>query len=91
MIQLEAPSWRSSPCSGAARSVIGIHFGQKPPKGQASPVAVHIIPGMLPAVVVIGLVIHSWIRPHLFGPQTVTLYALVAGGIPLIIAEICPA
>src|SRR5690606_9181330 len=46
---------------------------------------VHIILGMLPAVV-IGLAIHSWIKANLFGPQTV-MYALVAGGILLIIAE----
>lgn len=40
---------------------------------------------MLPAVVV-GLAIHSWIKANLFGPETV-MYALVAGGILLIIAE----
>ncbi len=45
----------------------------------------HIILGMLPAVI-IGLAIHSWIKANLFGPQTV-MYALVAGGILLIIAE----
>ena len=46
---------------------------------------VHVILGMLPAVVV-GLAIHSWIKANLFGPETV-MYALVAGGILLIIAE----
>ena len=46
---------------------------------------VHVILGMLPAVV-IGLAIHSWIWANLFGPETV-MYALVAGGILLIIAE----
>jgi len=40
---------------------------------------------MLPAVL-IGLAIHSWIKAHLFGPETV-MYALVAGGVLLIIAE----
>ena len=65
--------------------LIGIHFGQKPAQGHATLSLVHIILGMLPAVI-IGLAIHSWIKAHLFGPQTV-MYALVAGGILLIIAE----
>ena len=65
--------------------LIGIHFGQKPAPGHATLSLVHIILGMLPAVL-IGLAIHSWIKAHLFGPETV-MYALVAGGILLIIAE----
>ncbi|ALP41127.1 undecaprenyl-diphosphate phosphatase [Aeromonas schubertii] len=65
--------------------LIGIHFGQKPSQDHATLSLVHIILGMLPAVV-IGLMIHSWIKANLFGPVTV-MYALVAGGILLIIAE----
>ena len=65
--------------------LIGIHFGQKPTPGHATLSLVHVILGMLPAVVV-GLAIHSWIKANLFGPETV-MYALVAGGILLIIAE----
>ena len=65
--------------------LIGIHFGQKPTPGHATLSLVHDILGMLRAVVV-GLAIHSWIKANLFGPETV-MYALVAGGILLIIAE----
>ena len=50
--------------------LIGIHFGQKPAPGHATLSLVHIILGMLPAVL-IGLAIHSWIKAHLFGPETV--------------------
>lgn len=66
-------------------SLIGLHFGQKPPAGQATLSLLHIILGMMPAIVV-GLAVHSWIKAHLFGPVTV-MYALVAGGILLILAE----
>lgn len=65
--------------------LIGIHFGQKPSRDHATLSLVHVILGMMPAIVV-GLAIHSWIKANLFGPQTV-MYALVAGGILLIIAE----
>ncbi|MGL5947981.1 MAG: undecaprenyl-diphosphate phosphatase [Aeromonas sp.] len=65
--------------------LIGLHFGQKPAADQASLSLVHIILGMLPAVV-IGLAVHSWIKANLFGPETV-MYALVAGGFLLLAAE----
>lgn len=67
--------------------LIGIHFGRKPEPDHATLSLLHIILGMLPAIVV-GLVVHSWIKANLFGPVTV-MYALIAGGILLIIAEKC--
>lgn len=57
--------------------LIGIHFGQKPSRDHATLSLIHVILGMMPAIVV-GLAIHSWIKANLFGPQTV-MYALVAG------------
>jgi undecaprenyl-diphosphatase len=45
----------------------------------------HILLGMLPAVIVGGL-FHDYIKEHLFSATTV-LWALVAGGILMIIAE----
>ncbi|KUP04913.1 UDP pyrophosphate phosphatase [Bacillus coahuilensis p1.1.43] len=46
---------------------------------------VHIALAMLPAVVV-GLLLHSFIKAYLFGPETV-LVGLVVGGIFMIVAE----
>ncbi|CAJ1317666.1 undecaprenyl-diphosphate phosphatase [Paenibacillus sp. PK4536] len=45
----------------------------------------HIILAMLPAVVV-GLILHDFIKEHLFGPMTV-VYSLVVGGLLMIYAE----
>lgn len=45
----------------------------------------HLILAMLPAVVV-GLLLHSFIKEYLFSPQTV-LIGLVLGGILMIVAE----
>ncbi len=45
----------------------------------------HILLGMIPAVLVGGL-LHDYIKKHLFSPTTV-LWALVAGGVLMILAE----
>ncbi|EJJ0545709.1 undecaprenyl-diphosphate phosphatase [Cronobacter sakazakii] len=67
--------------------LIGIHFGHPPHegvgKGRLS--LVHILLGMVPAVV-LGLVFHDFIK-SLFNPINV-MYALVVGGVLLIIAEV---
>ncbi|EOI5761509.1 undecaprenyl-diphosphate phosphatase [Cronobacter turicensis] len=67
--------------------LIGIHFGNPPHeglgKGRLS--LIHILLGMVPAVV-LGLVFHDFIK-SLFNPINVT-YALVVGGVLLIIAEV---
>ncbi|ELY4301319.1 undecaprenyl-diphosphate phosphatase [Cronobacter turicensis] len=67
--------------------LIGIHFGHPPHeglgKGRLS--LIHILLGMVPAVV-LGLVFHDFIK-SLFNPINVT-YALVVGGVLLIIAEV---
>ncbi|EOL9003946.1 undecaprenyl-diphosphate phosphatase [Cronobacter turicensis] len=67
--------------------LIGIHFGHSPHeglgKGRLS--LIHILLGMVPAVV-LGLVFHDFIK-SLFNPINVT-YALVVGGVLLIIAEV---
>ncbi|ELQ6221698.1 undecaprenyl-diphosphate phosphatase [Cronobacter turicensis] len=67
--------------------LIGIHFGNPPHeglgKGRLS--LIHILLGMVPAVV-LGLAFHDFIK-SLFNPINVT-YALVAGGVLLIIAEV---
>ncbi|MGL5044685.1 MAG: undecaprenyl-diphosphate phosphatase [Plesiomonas sp.] len=66
--------------------LIGIHFGEKPAQQAGGHLTlIHIILGMLPAVV-IGLLVHDWIKANLFGPQTV-MYALVVGGVLLLVAE----
>ena len=68
--------------------LIGIHFG-KPPvhEGQGSGrlSLIHILLGMIPAVV-LGLVFHDMIK-SLFNPINV-MYALVVGGVLLIVAEV---
>ena len=67
--------------------LIGIHFGHPPHegvgKGRLS--LIHILLGMVPAVV-LGLVFHDFIK-SLFNPINV-MYALVVGGVLLIIAEL---
>ncbi|ALB64013.1 Undecaprenyl-diphosphatase [Cronobacter condimenti 1330] len=67
--------------------LIGIHFGQPPHegvgKGRLS--LIHILLGMVPAVV-LGLLFHDFIK-SLFNPINV-MYALVVGGVLLIIAEV---
>ncbi|EKK7730298.1 undecaprenyl-diphosphate phosphatase [Cronobacter sakazakii] len=67
--------------------LIGIHFGHPPhegvSKGRLS--LIHILLGMVPAVV-LGLVFHDFIK-SLFNPINV-MYALVVGGVLLIIAEV---
>ncbi|EPP6258620.1 undecaprenyl-diphosphate phosphatase [Cronobacter sakazakii] len=67
--------------------LIGIHFRHPPHeglgKGRLS--LIHILLGMVPAVV-LGLVFHDFIK-SLFNPINV-MYALVVGGVLLIIAEV---
>ncbi|QJT82736.1 undecaprenyl-diphosphate phosphatase [Kosakonia sp. MUSA4] len=67
--------------------LIGIHFGKQPHEGTGTGrlSLIHIILGMIPAVV-IGLVFHDTIK-SLFNPLNVT-YALVVGGFLLIAAEV---
>lgn len=64
--------------------LIGIHFGQKPDFSQPRLSLIHILLGMIPAVA-LGLIFHKDIK-SLFNPQNV-MYALIVGGILLIIAE----
>ncbi len=66
--------------------LIGIHFGKVPHEGtgQGQLTLIHILLGMIPAVI-LGLVLHDRIKT-LFTPINV-MYALVAGGILLILAE----
>ena len=70
--------------------LIGIHFGKKevPHEGRGTGrlTLIHIILGMLPAVVA-GFALHDSIKEHLFGAKTV-MYALIAGGLLLIAAEL---
>ena len=67
--------------------LIGIHFGHPPHEGVGNGhlTLIHILLGMVPAVV-IGLVLHDQIKT-LFNPINV-MYALVVGGVLLIIAEL---
>lgn len=67
-------------------ALIGIHIGEVRHEGTGTGhlTLVHILLGMLPAVVV-GLLLHDQIKT-LFTPITVT-YALVVGGILLLAAE----
>ncbi|MBK5071650.1 undecaprenyl-diphosphate phosphatase [Budviciaceae bacterium CWB-B4] len=67
--------------------LIGIHFGEVPHegKGKGRLTLAHIILGMLPAVIA-GFALHDDIKEHLFGAKTV-MYALIAGGLLLIAAE----
>lgn len=67
--------------------LIGIHFGRQPHEGTGTGrlTLLHIILGMIPAVV-LGLVFHDRIK-SLFNPITV-MYALVVGGVLLIVAEL---
>ena len=64
--------------------LIGLNFGQKLDKNQPHLTLVHILLGMIPAVI-LGLIFHSHIK-SLFSPEMV-MYALVVGGILLILAE----
>lgn len=64
--------------------LIGFHFGQKINKNQPHLTFGHILLGMFPAVV-LGLIFHKYIK-SLFSPEMV-MYALVMGGILLIVAE----
>lgn len=68
-------------------ALIGIHFGRVPHEGQTQGKLnlLHIIIAMLPAVV-LGLLLRDQIK-SLFNPVNV-MYALVAGGILLIVAEV---
>lgn len=68
-------------------SLIGIHFGRPPHQGMGRGrlSLVHILLGMVPTVA-LGLVFHSLIK-SLFNPVNV-MYALVVGGILLIVAEV---
>ncbi|WP_159565690.1 undecaprenyl-diphosphate phosphatase [Budvicia diplopodorum] len=68
--------------------LIGIHFGDVPHegKGKGRLTLGHIILGMLPAVIT-GFALHDDIKEYLFGTKTV-VYALIAGGLLLIAAEI---
>ncbi|GKX56895.1 undecaprenyl-diphosphatase [Leminorella grimontii] len=70
--------------------LIGIYFGKKevPHEGRGTGrlTLIHIILGMLPAVVA-GFALHDSIKEHLFGAKTV-MYALIAGGLLLIAAEL---
>lgn len=70
--------------------LIGIHFGNKEVphegRGKGRLTLIHIILGMLPAVVA-GFALHDSIKEHLFGAKTV-MYALIAGGLLLIAAEL---
>lgn len=68
--------------------LIGIHFGSQPHEGEGTGrlSLIHILLGMLPAVV-LGLIFHDSIK-SLFTPENV-MYALVVGGVLLIIAEYC--
>jgi undecaprenyl-diphosphatase len=64
--------------------LIGIHFGEKVDQNKAHLNLIHIILGMIPAVV-LGLLFHSTIKSW-FNIHNV-IGALVAGGILLILAE----
>lgn len=66
--------------------LIGIHFGKVPHEGSGKGhlTLIHILLGMVPAVV-IGLLLHDRIKA-LFNPVNV-MYALVVGGVLLLIAE----
>ena len=68
--------------------LIGIHFGRPPQhegEGKGRLTLIHILLGMIPAVV-LGLIFHDAIK-SLFNPINV-MYALVAGGVLLIVAEL---
>lgn len=64
--------------------LIGIHFGKEVDKSQPHLNLLHIILGMIPAVI-LGLLLHDAIK-SLFTARNV-MYALVVGGILLIVAE----
>lgn len=67
--------------------LIGIHFGRQPHEGTGTGrlSLIHILLGMVPAVV-LGLLFHDMIK-SLFNPINV-MYALVVGGVLLIVAEV---
>jgi len=66
--------------------LIGIHFGPQPHEGEGTGrlSLIHILLGMVPAVA-LGLIFHHAIK-DLFTPLNVA-YALIAGGILLLVAE----
>lgn len=64
--------------------LIGIELGEKRGENQPHLSLIHIILGMIPASI-LGLLFHSQIK-SLFSPEMV-MYALVAGGILLLLAE----
>lgn len=69
--------------------LIGIHFGRPPVhegEGSGRLSLIHVLLAMFPAVV-LGLVLHDLIK-SLFNPINV-MYALIVGGVLLIIAEVC--
>lgn len=68
--------------------LIGIHFGEVPHEGSGKGHLTlgHIILGMLPAVIA-GFALHDDIKTYLFGTKNV-MYALIAGGLLLIAAEV---
>ncbi|PHI29267.1 undecaprenyl-diphosphate phosphatase [Budvicia aquatica] len=68
--------------------LIGIHFGQVPHEGKGNTRLTlgHILLGMLPAVIA-GFALHDDIKEHLFSTRNV-MYALIAGGLLLIAAEV---
>lgn len=67
-------------------ALIGIHFGEikHQSTGSKNLTLVHILLGMIPAVV-LGLLLHDQIKT-LFNPRNV-MYALVVGGVLLLVAE----
>lgn len=65
--------------------LIGIHFGRPVENAHGSLTLGHILIAMVPAVI-LGFLVHDFLKAHLFGPETV-MWALVAGGILLLIAE----
>lgn len=67
--------------------LIGLHFGRQPHEGTGTArlSLIHILLGMVPAVV-LGLLFHDMIK-SLFNPINV-MYALVVGGVLLIVAEV---
>src|SRR5690606_7653735 len=73
---------------GRLCGLLGIHFGrlrQREGAGKGRPTLIHILLGMIPAVV-LALVFHDTIK-SLFNPINV-MYALVVGGFLLIAAEV---
>ncbi|QFI56189.1 undecaprenyl-diphosphate phosphatase [Aeromonas simiae] len=66
--------------------LIGIHFGAKPTTTHGTLTLLHILIAMLPAVI-LGFLVHDFLKEHLFGPVTV-MGALIVGGLLLLLAEL---